>query len=115
MFCTSVTIHGDCSNTAYTNAFCELQVQQLQSDLEQSRVLANSLDAQLLESNEVLSKLQSTVNHQQSVSAQPRKKSSGGPGGAVGWVLRTGATVGGTILAGHAVQHYHSQQPRKEQ
>ena len=92
-----------------------IQVQQLQTDLEQSKVLATSLDAQLLESNELLSKLQSVANGEQSAAAQPRKKSSGGPGGAVGWVLRTGATVGGTILAGHAVQHYHAQQPRKGQ
>lgn len=93
-----------------------MQVQQLQLDLQQSNNLVASLDAQLLESNELVAQLQQQPASQEaSAPVKPRKKSSGGPGGAVGWVLRTGATVGGTILAGHAVQHYQAQQPRKGQ
>lgn len=94
--------------------FVVLQVQHLQADLEASKLLVSSLETQLQENIDSVVRQQQAASSEQAAAAQPRKRGSKGPGGAVGWVLRTGATVGGTILAGQAVQHYQAQQPRKE-
>ena len=90
-----------------------MKVQQLQLELQQSSDVVACLDAQLTESNELVAKSEQHAGAAQPAGEQRRKKSHSGPGGAVGWVLRAGATVGGTLLAGHAVQHYQAQQPRK--
>ncbi len=93
---------------------CALKVQELHVELQQRSDLVASLDAQLLESNEMVAQLkqlqaQSCTPH----AAKKQQKGKSGPAALAGWVVKTGVTVGGTLLAGHAVQHYHAQQPRK--
>lgn len=112
----SMTQHGkEIYARQVIHGFCVAwQVQQLQAELEASKNTASALAAQLNDSHEALASLPQPACSEQAATVVPRKKGSKGPGGAVGWVLRTGATVGGTILAGHAMQHYQAQQPRKE-
>lgn len=91
----------------------QLRVQQLESELQQTTDAVACLDAQLMESHEMVAAPERSKKAVQAAAEPRRKKGSSGPAGAIGWVLRAGATVGGTILAGHAVQHYQAQQPKK--
>ena len=83
-------------------------------ELQQRNELVATLDAQLLESNEMVAQLkqpQAQASSQKAVKKQQQGKS--GPAAIAGWMVKTGVTVGGTLLAGQAVQHYQAQQPRK--
>lgn len=83
-------------------------------ELQQRNELVATLDAQLLESNEMVAQLkqpQAQASSQKAVKKQQKGKS--GHAAVAGWMVKTGVTVGGTLLAGQAVQHYQAQQPRK--
>ena len=70
------------------------------------------LDAQLQESNDLIATMkQAHASTPHTVKKQRRGKS--GPAAVAGWVVKTGVTVGGTLLAGQAMQHYQAQQPKK--
>lgn len=88
------------------------QVTRLKSDLQQSSDLVACLDAQLQEGNEVIAQLKQAHASRQ-ISAKKQPKSKRGPAAVAGWVVKTGVTVGGTLLAGQAMQHYQAQQPKK--
>lgn len=85
---------------------------QLQTELQQRSDLVACLDAQLQESNDLIATLKqahATIPH----TAKKQHKSKSGPAAVAGWVVKTGVTVGGTLLAGQAMQHYQAQQPKK--
>ena len=86
------------------------QVTQLQTDLQQSSDLVACLDAQLQEGNELIAQLKQAGRQ---ISAKKQPKSKRGPAAVAGWVVKTGGPVGGTLLAGQAMQHYQAQQPQK--
>lgn len=91
-----------------------LQVQEVRVELQQRNELVVALDAQLLESNDLvahLQQLQAQASSQKAAKKQQKGKS--GPAAVAGWVVKTGVTVGGTLLAGQAVHHYQAQQPKK--
>lgn len=100
--------------TGHHQSLLVLQVQEVQVELQQRNDLVASLDAQLLESNEMVAQLKQ-LQAQVSTSHVQKKqhKSKSGPAAVAGWVVKAGVTVGGTLLAGQAVQHYQAQQPRK--
>ena len=84
----------------------------MQTELQQRNDLVACLDAQLQESNDLIATLKqahATIPH----TAKKQHKSKNGPAAVAGWVVKTGVTVGGTLLAGQAVQHYQAQQPKK--
>lgn len=88
------------------------QVTRLQTELQQYSDLVACLDAQLQEGNEVIAQLkQALASKPATARKQPKGKS--GPAAVAGWVVKTGVTVGGTLLAGQAMQHYQAQQPKK--
>ena len=70
------------------------------------------LDAQLQESNEFIAQMKETHANTPNIAKKQRKGKSG-PAAVAGWVVKTGVTVGGTLLAGQAMQHYQAQQPKK--
>ena len=90
------------------------QVQELQMELQRRADLVHALDAQLLKSNEMLASLKEAEASSSSPPKQKKQhKLKRGPGAVAGWVVKTGITVGGTLLAGQAVQNYQAQQPRR--
>ena len=122
-FCRLVTIllimltAGSCSSVGVCLTHfwaCAEQVQDLQTELQQRTDMVATLDAQLLESNEMVADLKQASPKTRSprVSRKQHKKKSG-PGAVASWVVKAGVTVGGTLLAGQAVQHYQGQQPKK--
>lgn len=85
---------------------------QLNTELQQRSDLVACLDAQLQESNELIAHMkQARVSTPRNAKKQQKGKS--GPAAVAGWVVKTGVTVGGTLLAGQAMQHYQAQQPKK--
>jgi len=92
----------------------DVQVQEVRVELQQRNELVATLDAQLLESNELVAHLQQ-LKAQANLhkAAKKQQKGKSGPAAVAGWVVKTGVTVGGTLLAGQAVQHYQAQQPRR--
>lgn len=83
-------------------------------EIQQRSDLVAALDAQLLESNEMVAQLQQLQAQASSHKAGKKQhKGRSGPAAVAEWVVKTGVTVGGTLLAGQAVQHYQAQQPRK--
>ena len=92
----------------------DLQMQEVRLELQQRDELVATLDAQLLESNEMVAHLQQLQAQASShKAAKQQQQGKSGPAAFAGWVVKTGVTVGGTLLAGKAVQQYQAQQASK--
>ena len=87
-------------------------MQEVRLELQQRDELVATLDAQLLESNEMVAHLQQAQASSHKAAKQQQQGKSG-PAAFAGWVVKTGVTVGGTLLAGKAVQQYQAQQASK--
>ena len=84
---------------------------QLNNELQQRSHLVACLDAQLQESNELIAHMKQAQDRTPRT-AKKRQKGKNGPAALAGWVMKTGVTVGGTLLAGQAMQHYQAQQAK---
>ena len=84
---------------------------QLHTELQQRSDLVACLDAQLQESNDLIATLKQ-VHATRPRTAKKQHKGKRGPAAVAGWVVKTGVTVGGTLLAGQAMQHYQAQQSK---